>query len=118
LHHILEIPNYLSSEECDDIIRLAQEKGLETSQTMNEEMGEDVDSLEEEDQSEFFEYYDYNNDNFLDVDEVNTMHKLMCTSAIRNFLSNSKTKCNAEGMEINKQFTKQTKQSVVNESIT
>jgi hypothetical protein len=73
LHHFLEIPNYLSSEECDDIVRLAQEQGLETSQTLDEDLYEDPEGFQD-DQSDVFEYYDYNKDNFLDVDEVSPMY--------------------------------------------
>ncbi|CAB4042776.1 Transmembrane prolyl 4-hydroxylase, partial [Paramuricea clavata] len=65
---LFEIPNYLSSEECDEIVRLAQEQGLEISQTLDEDLYEDPEGFQD-DQSDVFEYYDYNKDNFLDVDE-------------------------------------------------
>lgn len=59
----------MSPEECDDIIRLANEQGLQTSETMDEDMFEDEKNFQEA-HDDVFEYYDYNKDNFLDVDEV------------------------------------------------
>ncbi|XP_028401217.1 transmembrane prolyl 4-hydroxylase-like isoform X1 [Dendronephthya gigantea] len=69
---IFEIRNYMSPEECDDIIRLAKEQGLQTSETMDEDMFEDEQNFQEAD-GDVFEYYDYNKDNFLDVDEVTNL---------------------------------------------
>jgi hypothetical protein len=75
LYNLLEIPNYLSAEECDDIIRLAKEQGLETSTTMDEDVFEDV-AILQEDQADILKYYDYNKDGFLDIDEVPYYHQL------------------------------------------
>lgn len=73
MYPILEIPNYLSPEECDDIIKMAEEHGLQRSETMDEDMFEDVKNFEE-DHNDIFNYYDYNKDDFLDVDEVSTLY--------------------------------------------
>lgn len=71
--HILEIPNFLSPEECDDIIRLAQKQGLVRSSTMDENLFEDEEKVGE-DQRQVFEYYDYNKDDLLDIDEVSDIY--------------------------------------------
>ena len=53
---------------------MADEQGLQKSETMDEDMLEDVKYFEEDhDHHNIFEYYDYNKDNFLDVDEVSAI---------------------------------------------
>ncbi|XP_046839022.1 transmembrane prolyl 4-hydroxylase-like isoform X2 [Xenia sp. Carnegie-2017] len=66
---IFEIPNYLSEAECDDIIEIAKNQGLETSVTFNEDTIEEIPENKVDDH-DLFVYYDYNNDEHLDVKEV------------------------------------------------
>ena len=68
----LEIPNFLSPEECDEIIKVAEEMGLETSSTMDQGLLEDEQYFKD-DQDSLFEYYDINKDAAMDIDEVSIL---------------------------------------------
>ena len=64
-----EIPNFLSDEECDHIIRLAKNEGLETSQTSKEGEKQDTMSLGKN-TKKYFQVWDQNRDGQIDMDEV------------------------------------------------
>lgn len=64
-----EIPNFLSDEECDHIIRLAKNEGLETSQTLKEGERQDTMSLGKN-TKKYFQVWDKNRDGQIDMDEV------------------------------------------------
>lgn len=64
-----EIPNFLSDEECDHIIQLAKNEGLETSQTVKEGEKHDTMSLGKN-TKEYFKVWDQNRDGQIDMDEV------------------------------------------------
>ena len=67
---LTEIPNFLSEDECDHIIRLAKNEGLETSQTLKEGEKQDTKSLGQN-TKEYFHLWDQNRDGQIDMDEVN-----------------------------------------------
>ncbi|XP_006822380.1 transmembrane prolyl 4-hydroxylase-like [Saccoglossus kowalevskii] len=68
---LFEIPNFLTDEECEHIIQLAEEKELTNSTTL-EDMEEYDEEPEEVDMNmeDLFEGLDENKDGFLDVDEI------------------------------------------------
>ncbi|XP_073259502.1 transmembrane prolyl 4-hydroxylase-like isoform X1 [Porites lutea] len=66
---IFEIPNFLSDEECDHIIQLAKNEGLETSQTVKEGEKHDTMSLGKN-TKEYFKVWDQNRDGQIDMDEM------------------------------------------------
>ena len=69
VYYIAEIPNFLSSEECDYIVVLAKEKGMETSHTLKEGVEQDTKSLGKNTLSHF-QKWDQNQDGVIDTDEV------------------------------------------------
>lgn len=66
---IFEIPNFLSEEECDHIIKLAKNEGMETSQTLREGVKQDTRALGKN-TKEYFDVWDLNHDGQIDMDEM------------------------------------------------
>jgi len=71
---LFEIENFLTEQECNDIILMAQTQGLEQSKTFGEVNFKDEDAKNEtsalEDPAETFKLLDLNNDEHLDAGEV------------------------------------------------
>ena len=76
----LEIEDFLTEQECNDIIFMAQTQGLERSKTLGEQSldeegdGNDNSSNPESSPAEIFQVLDSDNDGSLDVGEVNKSH--------------------------------------------
>ena len=74
-----EIENFLTEQECNDIILMAQTQGLEQSKTFGEVNFKDEDAKNEtsalEDPAETFKLLDLNNDEHLDAGEVGIYNK-------------------------------------------
>ena len=72
--HLSEIEDFLTEQECNDIILMAQTQGLERSMTLgeqsrtNETSGNSTNAIE--DIEETFKSLDSNSDGHLDVGEV------------------------------------------------
>ena len=62
----LEIPNFLTDEECQTIIDLASREGLDTSEVQDPETGVNIEPTNEE----TFRSWDYNHDGVIDKVEV------------------------------------------------
>ena len=77
---LLEIEDFLTEQECNDIIFMAQTQGLERSKTLGEQSldengdGNDNSSNPELSPAEIFQGLDSDNDGSLDVGEVNKNH--------------------------------------------
>lgn len=63
------MPHFLTDEECDHVIKLAQENGLETSGVVSELLPSLSDGNEEE-VGEIFTHLDFNEDKFLSPSEL------------------------------------------------
>lgn len=82
LSSFLEIEDFLTEQECDDIIFMAQTQGLEKSMTLGEQIpvGEEgsvnktAERLIPEDPADTFQQLDTNFDGQLDVGEVGKRH--------------------------------------------
>ena len=66
-----EIADFLSDEECDHIIKLAKDEGLETSRTLMEGIKYDKRALGKNTKKNF-DVWDLNEDGHIDKDEVKT----------------------------------------------
>lgn len=66
--YFLEIQDFLSSDECDEIIAMAKSGGLENSQTLWTESADEI--IEDGDLHEVFERLDVDGDKSLDYFEV------------------------------------------------
>ena len=64
-----EIAHFLSDEECDHIMKLAKDEGLEKSRTLKEGIQEDTRALGKNTKM-YFDLWDLNEDGHIDVDEV------------------------------------------------
>ena len=64
----LEIPNFLTDEECQKIINLASREGLDTSEVQDPETGINIEPTNEK----TFHSWDYNSDGVIDKVEVST----------------------------------------------
>ena len=77
---LLEIEDFLTEQECNDIIFMAQTQGLERSKTLGEQSldengdGNDNSSNPELSPAEIFQGFDSDNDGSLNVEEVNKNH--------------------------------------------
>lgn len=67
---MLEIPDFLSEDECKFIIRLAKLKGLEKSQTLFSENQDEAMEMLSVDQMDIFNLLDRNQDGQLQLKEV------------------------------------------------
>ena len=65
----IEIPNFLTHEECDHIIHLAKKKGLKMSETTEEGLKYDTSALGKN-TKKHFDLWDQNKDGQIDMDEV------------------------------------------------
>lgn len=65
---VFEVPHFLTDEECDHVIKLAQENGLETSGVVSELLPSLSDGNEEE-VRQIFTHLDFNEDKFLSPSE-------------------------------------------------
>ena len=63
---LLEIPNFLTDEECQTIIDLASGEGLDTSEVQDPETGVNIEPTNEQ----TFNSWDYNHDGVIDKVEV------------------------------------------------
>ena len=63
---LLEIPNFLTEEECQNIIDLASGEGLDTSEVQDPETGVNIEPTNEQ----TFHSWDYNHDGVIDKVEV------------------------------------------------
>lgn len=68
----LEIPNFLTDEECQTIIKLASREGLDTSEVQDPETGINIEPTNEK----TFHSWDYNSDGVIDKVEVCTNEEL------------------------------------------
>ena len=68
----LEIPNFLTDEECQTIINLASREGLDTSEVQDPESGINIEPTNEK----TFHSWDYNSDGVIDKVEVSTVDGL------------------------------------------
>ncbi|XP_068676643.1 transmembrane prolyl 4-hydroxylase-like isoform X4 [Montipora foliosa] len=66
---IFEIAHFLSDEECDHIMKLAKDEGLEKSRTLKEGIKEDTRALGKNTKM-YFDLWDLNEDGHIDVDEM------------------------------------------------
>ncbi|XP_048587475.1 transmembrane prolyl 4-hydroxylase isoform X2 [Nematostella vectensis] len=66
---IYEIPDFLSAEECDHIISLAEKQGLKNSSTVGDSLEKDIESLGSNSKEEFV-YWDMDNSSMIDLDEM------------------------------------------------
>ena len=71
-----EISNFLSVEECEHIIKLAKEEGMETSQTLKEGIKQDTRALGKN-TKEYFDMWDQNQDGQIDMDEVKIVNRCL-----------------------------------------
>lgn len=69
---VLEIPNFLTDEECQKIISLASIEGLDTSEVQDPETGINIEPTNEK----TFHSWDYNSDGVIDKVEVSTEDEL------------------------------------------
>ncbi|KAJ7383009.1 hypothetical protein OS493_031179 [Desmophyllum pertusum] len=74
---IFEIPNFLTDEECQTLIKLASREGLDTSEVQDPETGINIEPTNEN----TFHSWDYNNDGV--IDKVELQHR--CTHFRFNF---------------------------------
>jgi len=65
----IEIPNFLSEEECDHIINLAKKEGLQMSQTLKGGLKHDTWALGKN-TKKHFDLWDRNKDGQIDMDEM------------------------------------------------
>ena len=65
----IEIPNFLSEEECDHIISLAKKEGLQMSQTLKGGLKHDTWALGKN-TKKHFDLWDQNKDGQIDMNEV------------------------------------------------
>ena len=61
-----EIPNFLTDEECQTVIKLASREGLDTSEVQDPETGINIEPTNEK----TFHSWDYNSDGVIDKVEV------------------------------------------------
>ncbi len=66
---IFQISNYLTHEECDHIVKLAEEKGLDMSRTIGE-MGDDILTDLTSEPTTLFESWDRDADGKINIQEV------------------------------------------------
>ena len=69
---LLEIPNFLTDEECQTIINLASREGLDTSEVQDPEIGINIEPTNEK----TFHSWDYNGDGVIDKVEVSVTDEL------------------------------------------
>ena len=67
----LEIPNFLTDEECQTIINLASREGLDTSEVQDPETGINIEPTNEK----TFHSWDYNGDGVIDKVEVSVTNE-------------------------------------------
>ena len=75
----LEIPNFLTDEECQRIINLASREGLDTSEVQDPETGINIEPTNEK----TFHSWDYNSDGVIDKVEVSMSYELRIKDTTR-----------------------------------
>lgn len=77
---IIEIPNFLSDEDCQTVVDLASKEGLDTSEVQDPETGINIEPTNQE----TFNNWDYNHDGVIDKVEVRL--RILVKDIFSNFL--------------------------------